>query len=285
MKKAVQRSRFTRFKRAIYNPEKNEILGRTCRDWVLIFIFYVLAYLFLAGFFIGMLSVFLFGYVDSNIPTLTGEQSILKFQPGIGLAAKPNYFSTFIHVASFQSTINEAYINKVDEIFRKYIPKGANENCNTPGLHPKNPDIPCGFDLSVLGECQDTEKTLMQGKLCVYLKINRIYGWLPNLEDPAVIPSPGIECGGTNEFDRESLGTIRYFPEHTAPNGKKYGVISNNYFPYFRMNNYQDPLVAVQFLNVTKNSVVLVECHLVGLKNTGAETAFEVSVDDQDSGK
>ncbi|CAH8461525.1 unnamed protein product [Schistosoma margrebowiei] len=285
MKKAVQQSRFTRFKRALYNPEKHEILGRTCREWVLIFIFYVVAYTFLALFFVGMLSVFLYGYVSKTVPTLTGEQSILRFQPGIELAARPNSFNTFIHVATFQSTINQPYINKVNELFSKYGSRGVNEECSGPGLHPQNPDVPCSFDLSVLGECQSTEKTILEGKLCLYLKINRVYGWLPDLEDPKSIPSPAIECGGTNEFDKESLGTVRYFPEHIAPNGKKYGLISNNYFPYLRMNNYQAPLVAVQFSNITRNTVVLVECRLVGLKNSIGGTGFEVCVDDKDSGK
>ncbi|CAH8439132.1 unnamed protein product [Schistosoma turkestanicum] len=197
MKKAAQPSRFTRFKRTFYNPEKHEILGRTCRQWVLIFIFYVVAYTFLALFFIGMLSVFLFGYVSKNVPTLTGEQSILRFQPGIELAARPNPFSTFIQVATFQSTINQPYINKVNELFNKYNSRGLNEKCTGPGLHPQNPDVPCSFDLSDLGECQSTEKAILEGKLCLYLKINRIYGWLPDLEDPNTFPSPAIECGGT----------------------------------------------------------------------------------------
>nr|CAX73190.1 ATPase, P-type cation exchange, beta subunit,domain-containing protein [Schistosoma japonicum] len=285
MKKAVKQSRWTSFKRTLYNPQKNEICGRTFREWVLIFIFYVLAYCFLAGFFIGMLFVFLYAYVDSGVPTLTGEHSILRFRPGIGLAAKPNAYDTFIQVATYQSTINDPYINKVNELFSKYTSTNENENCDTPGLHPNNPNIPCIFDLSVLGECRNIVTSLMEGKPCVLVKVNRIFGWLPHLENPSEIPSPGIECGGTNEFDRESLGVIRYFPEHTGLDMKKYGLFSNNYFPFVGIKNYQDPLVAVQFLNITKNHVVLVECHLVGIKNGGGGASFEISVDDRVLGK
>ncbi|VDQ00268.1 unnamed protein product [Trichobilharzia regenti] len=84
-----------------------------------------------------------------------------------------------------------------------------------------------------------------------------------------------------NEFDREALGPVRYFPEISGPDGKKYGSISNNYFPYLKVKNYQAPLVAVQFPNITRNTVVLVECRLVGLKNSDGSTNFEVCVDDK----
>lgn len=62
----------------------------------------------------------------------------------------------------------------MNELFSKYGSKGVNEECSGPGLHPQNPDVPCSFDLSVLGECQSTEKTILEGKLCLYLKINRV---------------------------------------------------------------------------------------------------------------
>ncbi|CAH8458600.1 unnamed protein product [Heterobilharzia americana] len=224
---------------------------------------------------------FSLGYLDNNVPSLTGDQSILRSRPGIEIAARPNPFNTFVQVSVASSTINEPYIRKVNALFQRYDSKGSNENCGTNGLHPQNPDVPCSFNLDVLGECKTPERALSDGKLCLYLKINRIYGWLPDIEDPAVIPSPAIECKGANEFDREALGSPNYFPEHIAPDGKKYALISNNYFPYLRMANYQAPLVAVQFPNITKNTVVLVECRLVGLKNAGASTGFEVCVDDK----
>ncbi|CAH8833366.1 unnamed protein product [Trichobilharzia szidati] len=281
MKKSGQKSRLSRFKRALYNPEKHEFLGRTCREWVLVFIFYAVAYTFLAAFFVGMLSVFLYGCLNNNVPSLTGEQSILRGRPGIELAIRPRPYSTFIQVAGTSSPINKEYVSKFDQLVKKYTKTSANENCNSPGEHPKDPNIPCSFNISVLGECSSLETALNQGKLCLYIKMNRIYGWLPDIKDSAVIPSPAIECGGANEFDREALGPVKYFPEYSGPDGKKYGLISNNYFPYLKLDNYQAPLVAVQFPNITRNTVVIVECHLVGLKNSDGGTNFEVCVDDK----
>nr|CAH8831165.1 unnamed protein product [Trichobilharzia regenti] len=75
MKKSGQKSRLSRFKRALYNPEKKEFLGRTCREWVLVFIFYAVSYTFLAAFFVGMLSVFLYGCLNNNVPSLTGNKA------------------------------------------------------------------------------------------------------------------------------------------------------------------------------------------------------------------
>lgn len=48
----------------------------------LIFLYYCVYYACLAGFWIGMLSCFLYGVIDTRVPTRTGMQSLLKLNPG-----------------------------------------------------------------------------------------------------------------------------------------------------------------------------------------------------------
>ena len=54
----------------------NDFLG-------LIFAYYVVFYSCLAAFWVGMLSVLIYGLTDEKIPRLTGMQSLLKLKPGI----------------------------------------------------------------------------------------------------------------------------------------------------------------------------------------------------------
>lgn len=51
------------------------------------------------------------------------------------------------------------------------------------------------------------------------------------------------------------------------------------FFPFLRQENYQSPLAAVQFPEVHRNTVVLVECHVRGVTNSQANVHFEICVD------
>lgn len=274
-----QGSRLKRLKKIIYNPDKKTILGRTAKNWLLLLIFYTCAYIFLASFFVGMLSVFLYGYVQYKSPSRTGEQSVLMNKAGVDFCPRPNRFNTFIQLATYQSQKNQRYLSGVKLLFDNYINNETNSLCGT-APQPTDPDIPCRFPLSELGSCADPTKALIEERNpCIYLKINRIYGWLPDISNSSFLPSPMIECTGVNALDKENLGEPKYYPEYEAPNGQKYGRISNNYFPFLNQPGYQTPLVGVQFPSIRKNTVTLIECQMVGVKNSASGTTFELTVD------
>lgn len=106
-------------------------------------------------------------------------------------------------------------------------------------------------------------------KPCVLLKLNRIYGWKPDLwENSAEESFPTelidsdydtknnmiwIECHGENPADKDNLpkDSIKYYPQQGFPLA---------YYPYTKQKNYRSPLVFVQFEKVTPNIGLMVEC-------------------------
>ena len=56
------------FAEFVYNKERGEVFGRTGTSWAKIGIFYVFYYIGLAGFFVALLSIFLYSFTDDKAP-------------------------------------------------------------------------------------------------------------------------------------------------------------------------------------------------------------------------
>lgn len=120
-------------------------------------------------------------------------------------------------------------------------------------------------DLSAFGSCNlENGFGYNEGKPCVFLKLNRIYGWKPDyytkvaelpgnmpeslkqniksrIEEGRNVEVVWTSCEGNNlgaEIDYRSLSGEQGF------NGK--------YFPYKNIKEYLHPLVAVQFQSVNR---------------------------------
>ncbi|KAF8569496.1 hypothetical protein P879_02190 [Paragonimus westermani] len=278
-KKEHQLSRSKRILKVIYNRDEKTVLGRTCRSWALIFIYYVIAYLFLAGFFIGMISVFMYGYVPEDSPSLTGMQSILKLNPGLSFAPRLDRTHTLLQFSIHGSSKNVPYLERMKVLFGTYKSSQNNTDCQNGVTGSSFPDVPCRFPLDSLGPCSKPEEALSQGEPCVYLKLNKIFGWLPSLVNASDFPTAVIECTGQNAFDKKLLGEPVYHPEFVSPDGKKYAMIDNTYFPFINQEGYQVPLTAVQFPTINPSTLVLVECAVRGLKEVTSSVTFEITVD------
>ena len=111
---------------------------------------------------------------------------------------------------------------------------------------------------------------------CLFLKLNKIYGWKPYGVDLTDLDSPTyadmtdelktkiretegttgnatnvyMDCKGRYEADREAL-TLTYFPENQG--------LPMKYFP-FAGGNYQSPLVAVKISSTTIGQLLHIEC-------------------------
>lgn len=97
---------------------------------------------------------------------------------------------------------------------------------------------------------------------CIILKLNRIYGWLPDPLDnhTGVL----VRCYGRNDIDKDLLGGVCYHDDND-PLGKDlckndYGEFKSHYYPYLKQLNYQSPIVVVEFLRPSRNVVIMVEC-------------------------
>lgn len=247
-------------------------------SWAQIFVFYVCSYAFLAAFFYGMLSVFLKYYVNTKVPSLTGQHSVLKFTPGVGIHPRLEITDTFFQVTNYPSTLNAKYIREASEYISSYQNVAGTADCSA-GIPSNFPDVPCRFPLSTLGPCENPANAILNGGPCIYFRLNRIYGWLPNIANNSVLPNAAIRCSGQNVMDNHLLGTPTYYPAITASDGQIYGSIPNTYFPYLNQPSYQTPMVAVQFPNIQLSTVVLIECKVHGLETDQSSVTFELSVD------
>ncbi|CAH8562874.1 unnamed protein product [Schistosoma turkestanicum] len=106
------------------------------------------------------------------------------------------------------------------------------------------------------------------GSPCVIIKLNRIYGWLPELKSN----ENGIKicCKGANPNDDILLGTICLYDAyiHTEEGcGRQCAFIPHQYFPFLNQESYQSPLIFLQLQNVKKNVLVQIYCETVNLPN------------------
>jgi len=127
------------------------------------------------------------------------------------------------------------------------------------------------------GSCNSKNKYgFPQGKPCILIKLNKIYGWKPEpyqnvtefphyasqaLKDDfekneaegneALNNRVWFECVGENPADKENLGPITYFPT----NG-----VSANYYPYTNQKGYLSPIVFIQLDKPKGGVMIAVEC-------------------------
>jgi hypothetical protein len=82
--KPVERHGMEAVRYFIHNPETGAYFSRTPKSWFLIFLFYVIYYTCLGGFWYGMLQVF-FMSLNEDTPKWMQDQSIIGINPGMGV--------------------------------------------------------------------------------------------------------------------------------------------------------------------------------------------------------
>lgn len=118
----------------------------------------------------------------------------------------------------------------------------------------------CRLDVDNFGECgRNNSYGYKSNSPCIFLKLNRIYGWEPEYyndtkELPEEMPKGlkdhiasldvksrnqvWVSCQGEDGSDKEILGEVEYFPTRGFP---------SYFYPYLNVKNYVSPLVAVKF--------------------------------------
>ncbi|XP_003219283.1 sodium/potassium-transporting ATPase subunit beta-1 [Anolis carolinensis] len=270
------------WKKFIWNSEKKEFLGRTGGSWFKIFLFYVIFYGCLAGIFIGTIQVMLLTvsefqpkYQDRVAPPgLTNVPQVLKME----ISFKPSDPSTF-----------KKFTDPIDRFLEKYDMEQQKEtdmsfeNCDIePSTYkdrgPYDGSLgkvsSCKFHRNWLGNCSGLEdKTYgyKDGKPCVIIKLNRIQGFKPQplkndslpaelqaKYNPNIIP---VHCTAKKEEDLDKIGPVEYYGM------AGYGGFPLQYYPYYGkilQPKYLQPLIAVQFTNLTYDVELRIECKAYG---------------------
>ncbi|XP_041919892.1 sodium/potassium-transporting ATPase subunit beta-3b [Alosa sapidissima] len=249
------------WKDSIYNPRTGEFIGRTASSWALIFVFYLVFYGFLAGFFTLTMWVMLQTLSD-DVPKYRDRV------PSPGVVIRPrNLDISFNRTNPLEYA---GYVKHLETLLQQYNDtiQEKNELCMvneyTDQDEVKEKKV-CQFKRSLLRQCSglaDTTFGYAEGKPCILVKMNRIIGLKPRGE-------PYVNCTAK----RDTPLQVSYYP----PEGK----IDKMYFPYYGKQlhpNYVQPLVGVK-LHLAKedyNTEIAVECKVEGsnLKNDDDRDKF-----------
>lgn len=275
------------FKQFLWNSETSEFLGRTASSWFKICLFYLVYYTFLTGFFIAMLVVF-YQTLDEHVPKWQNSNGIIGSNPGVGFRPKPimdNVDSTLVFYRQ-GTTVGtwKTWVDSLDEFLADY--KNAMKK-------PKSSTdlIDCSFSVTpgegqiclvnatnlITGPCTEENKYgFVDGKPCILLKLNRIFGWVPtpynstklpedmpkNLKDFIKEKETGgqadmasrmvwFSCEGENPADKENLGKVDWYP---------YPGVPDYFFPYEKQPGYLSPAVFAHLTNPKHHVLISVTC-------------------------
>ncbi|XP_049597634.1 sodium/potassium-transporting ATPase subunit beta-2b isoform X2 [Syngnathus scovelli] len=248
------------WKEYIWNPRTREFLGRTASSWGLIFLFYLVFYIFLAGLFALTMYVML-QTLDDHKPTWQDRLTTP------GMVIRPKSGEAFEIVYNIQKTESwDMYAQALDKFLEPYnstTQEQKNDECKPDqyflqedsGDVKNNPKRSCQFKRDFLKDCSgldDRYYGYQEGKPCIIIKMNRVIGMLPGKDGQ----NPFITCGAKRE-DTDKIGQMLYFPSN--------GTFNLMYYPYYGKKaqvNYSQPLVAVKFLNITVNQDINIECKI-----------------------
>uniref|UniRef100_A0A7N5KDM2 Sodium/potassium-transporting ATPase subunit beta n=1 Tax=Ailuropoda melanoleuca TaxID=9646 RepID=A0A7N5KDM2_AILME len=232
------------WKKFIWNSEKKEFLGRTGGSWFKIFLFYLIFYGCLAGIFIGTIQVLL----------LTISEFQPKYQDRVappGLTNVPQVLKMEVSFNPSDPNSYKKYTSQIETFLKNYDPEKQKdsdfkfENCgNTPsapkdrGAYDASQGVlsSCKFQRSWLENCsgiEDPHYGYQDGKPCIIIKLNRVL----------------------EELDK--IGPVEYY------GFAGYGGFPLQYYPYYGkilQEKYLQPLMAVQFTNLTTDMELRIEC-------------------------
>ncbi|XP_055055800.1 sodium/potassium-transporting ATPase subunit beta-2b [Misgurnus anguillicaudatus] len=247
------------WKEFFWNPRTGEFCGRTASSWGLILLFYLAFYIFLAGLFTLTMYVML-QTLDDYKPTYQDRLAT----PGMMIRPKGEELE-LAYTIQYTETW-ERYVQALNNFLTPYndsIQARKNIECKRDqyfiqedsGTLKNYPKRSCQFNRTILGNCSGVTDPVYgynSGQPCIIIKLNRVIGLLPGKESRA----PFITCGGKTD-DSDKLGELQYYPPD--------GSFNLMYYPYYGKKsqvNYSQPLVAIKFLNITKNVDVNVECRI-----------------------
>lgn len=290
--------RWDEFKTFLYNPSNKTVLGRTGVSWAKILFFYMIYYGFLACLFALSITIVL-----NSLDEYTPRYQTRVQTPGV--AIQPKIPSNVEQTSDIKFKLGDAntyqrYLDQMDKFLKPYQDQSDNNlfhNCDLKGMPLTGQKYSadqtakaCRFDLASLGSCVASPYGYPEGNPCILVKINRIIDWFPvgytnistatgNGDSNAPPLSTFLKaynipyrpyliytaCYGSTSEDEEKLNqgdrtNTRYYPEQ---NGLPFV-----YFPYKgkkRQPSYLNPVVAVQFTNVTKDVDIDVKCKAYAL--------------------
>jgi len=268
----TNRTKWEALQNAIYDPSTKQFLGRTGKNWGQLLVFYTIFYVILAALF-AICMQGLLATLDDKEPKWQLERSLIGTNPGLGFRpiSDRTEEGSLIWYDTKNKTTSEKWVKLLDEFLEQYKVNHTGKNFQTCDFEKKaDPGHVCIVDLEQFGPCGPKNSYGYNGSSpCVFLKLNKIFGWVPKYYEtpqegmpkelvetinnlpPANRTQIWISCVGENPVDKEHVVEFEYFPQRGFP---------GYYFPYVNTENYMSPLIAVQIRNPKPNVIVSVEC-------------------------
>lgn len=308
-RKKDDRTRWEKIKQGIWNSDSHEFLGRTAKSWGGILIFYVIFYGVLAVFFAICMKIWI-GAIDERYPTWQLEESIIGTNPGMGFRPLPSSADegSLIWYQAKNKTNIDSWVNNINKFLIKYnnsekLPEHGHNQIICHYDRPPQPNKVCAVDINskAWGPCVEKEKYgFTSSSPCIFLKLNRIYGWVPeyyndtknlpsempeslknhirSINDTKELNTIWVSCYGEAPADRENVGPIQYYPRQGFP---------GYYYPYKNVEGYLSPLVAIHLQRPALHSLINIECrawaknilYKRSLHNREGSVHFELMID------
>ncbi|XP_037928238.1 sodium/potassium-transporting ATPase subunit beta-2 isoform X2 [Teleopsis dalmanni] len=267
----------------LYNSDNGTVMARDSESWAKIGVFYTAFYGVLAALVAICMWAF-FQTLDPRIPKWTLESSIIGTNPGLGFRPLPpedNVESTLIWYKGTQHENYKHWTDSLDKFLDVYkVPgltpgRGQNiYNCDYNQPPPKGQV--CDVDIKSWLPCvKENNYSYHKSSPCVFLKLNKIYGWIPEYyNDSRTLPKEmpknlkeyisnvettenhkmntiWVSCEGENPADQENIGPVDYLPIRGFP---------GYFYPYQNSEGYLSPLVAVHFQRPKNGIIINIEC-------------------------
>lgn len=244
------RTRCQRVKEFLWNKKERTCCSRTPLNWTMITIYYII--------FLTVVFTTLFGCLivvewvattrNPNEPRYSFDESPIGTNPGV------NFLPLDINFGPLVRVDESSNVKQIESFLSKY------KGCNDSGC----------FDVSTLAECGSPPYGYDTDEPCIYVKLNRLIGWVPDpytLNDtlPGNLPPElneviknstrakvWVHCRGSAPVDRDHIrGTLSYKNQGFDLSG----------FPYRKQKKFLDPLVVIK-INTTdlKRTVYTVSC-------------------------
>ncbi|XP_073994939.1 nervana 2 [Rhodnius prolixus] len=270
-------------KNFLYNPETHQVFGRTGPSWAKIGAFYLISYSVLASLFGIMLWTF-YQTLDPRVPRWHLTESLIGQYPGLGFRPMPNDSDTKSTLIWYQGKSRQSYklwtksLEDFLEIYRRPgLTPGRGQNIyNCDYDRPPGKGQVCDVDVKNWLPCNaENDFNYHQSSPCVFIKLNKIYGWQPdyyndtadfpeNMPDdlknhiitqkaknPELVKTVWVSCEGESPIDRENMGEVEYIPRQGFP---------GYFYPYVNTEGYLSPLMAVHFRRPKTGVIINVEC-------------------------
>ncbi|XP_058449155.1 sodium/potassium-transporting ATPase subunit beta-1-like [Malaya genurostris] len=268
------------WKQIVWDGRDSKFFGRTKQSWWYLFLFYGIYFIVLFSLFWACMEC-LFLTLSDRYPKYQCEDSLIGVNPGLGYRPMPDNVkaAAMVHFKQHNETEMDYWTSRLDSFLEPYqhslnshSDEGSNMmQCKFGEQVPEGKA--CIFDIDKLGPCSPLNRYgYNDSQPCIVLKLNRIYGWVPDYYDnvdelPENMPQDLVEyiksvpkverrqvwisCNGIYPADNEATGPFGYYPSRG---------IASYFYPYTNVKGYLSPLVGIQFVNPKRKRNIFVEC-------------------------